>query len=397
MSAVDPVATDAVAEESATAPDAGRTRRALAHLRGAAPALAGYAAVRAVGLVVLALLARRAGQSLPGLLGRYDGVWYLGIAANGYDTSISYDADGLVNTNIAFFPLFPALIRVVSAVGIPPLYAGIVLAALAGLAAAWGIFAVGALLHSRRFGIVLAVLWGALPNAVVQNMVYTESLFTAACAWAIWAVLGRRWVLAGLLTVVAGLTRPTAVALVGAVGLACLVAIARRRDGWRPWAAAVLAPLGLLAYWGWCAVALGRADAWFWMQHEGWYSGLDFGRTTARSMLATVTAPQPLAVYATTLVLTAAAALLAVLVLNRRWPLPVVAFGAAMVALVAMEGGSYYHAKGRFLVPAFVLLIPIAGALVKASRFTRYVVLATLTAISASYGAYLLLVWTRSP
>jgi hypothetical protein len=68
-----------------------------------------------------------------------------------------------------------------------------------------------------------------------------------------------------------------------------------------------------------------------------------------------------------------------------------------MVALVAVEGGNYYHAKGRFLLPAFVLLIPVAAALVKASRTTRYAVLVTLTALSAWFGAYLLLVWTRSP
>jgi hypothetical protein len=390
------------APESAARPAAGSGAHRLAAavgaaVRAAAPALAGYLAVRLVGLLVLAALAERAGRSLPALLGRYDGVWYLGIAADGYDTSITYDADGLVNTNIAFFPLFPALIRTVSALGVPPLAAGILVAGAAGLAAAWGIYAVGARLHSRQLGIVLAVTWGALPHAVVQNMVYTESLFTALCAWAIWAVLGGRWLLAGVLTIGAGLTRPTAIALVGAVGLAALVAIVRRRDGWRPWAAAVLAPLGVLGYWGWCAVALGRPDAWFWMQHEGWRSELDFGRTTARSILATVTSGQQFAIYATTIVLGLAAVLAVVLILDRRWPLVVVAFGAAMVALVALEGGNYYHAKGRFLVPAFVLLVPVAMGLVRASRGTRYAVLVTLAGLSAWYGGYLLLIWTRSP
>ena len=204
-------------------------------------------------------------------------------------------------------------------------------------------------------------------------------------------------VLAGLLTVAAGLTRPTALALVGAVGLAALVAIVRRRDGWRPWAAAVLAPLGVLGYWAWCAVVLGRPDAWFWMQHEGWKSELDFGRTTANTVLATVTEGQPFAIYATTIVLGIAAALAVILFLDRRWPLVVTAFGAAMVALVALEGGGYYHAKARFLLPAFVLLIPIGMGLVRASRNTRYAVLVTMAGLSAWYGGYLLLVWTRSP
>jgi hypothetical protein len=385
------------AAEPVDAPDRPRFRRLADAARDAVPALAGYLAIRLSGLLVLAVLADRANKSLPALLGRYDGVWYLGIAAHGYDTSVTYDVDGLVKTNIVFFPLFPALVRAVSAIGVPPLYAGILVAGLAGLAAAWGIYAVGARLHSRQLGTVLAIAWGALPHAVVENMVYTETLFTAACAWAIWAVLRGRWVLAGVLTIAAGLTRPTALALVGAVGLAALVAIVRRLDGWRPWAAAVLAPLGILGYWIWCAVALGRPDAWFWMQHDGWRSELDFGRTTVETVLATVTEPQQFAIYLTTIVLGLAAVLAAVLVLDRRWPLVVVAFGVAMVALVALEGGGYYHAKGRFLLPAFVLLIPVAAALTKASRTTRCAVLVTMAGLSAWYGGYLLLVWTRSP
>jgi hypothetical protein len=371
-------------------------RETLAHrFREVAPALAGYAAARGFGLLVLAVLAARADRSVPDLLDRNDGAWYLGIATGGYDTSITYDADGLVNTNIEFFPLFPWLIRAGSAVGVAPLYAGIAIAAVAGLAAAWGIYAVGAQLHSRQLGILLAVLWGAVPHAIVQNMVYAESLFTAVAAWAIWAALAHRWLTAGLLTAVAGLVRPTAVALVAAVGLACLVAVFQRRGGWRPWAAAALAPAGLLGYWAWCAAALGRIDAWFWMQNQGWNSGLDFGETIVRSGLSTVTEPQPLAVYMTMLVVGIAAGLLALLILDRR-PLVVVAYGAAMLMLIAFQE-NYFWARGRLLLPAFVLLIPVAAALVGSSRSTRWVVLVSLAAVSAWYGCYLLLVWPQSP
>jgi hypothetical protein len=151
----------------------------------------------------------------------------------------------------------------------------------------------------------------------------------------------------------------------------------------------------VLTFWAWCAAALGRIDAWFWMQNEGWDSGLDFGGTTARSMLSTVTAPQPLATYVTMLVVGIAAVLLALLVLDRR-PLVVVAYGAAMLVLIAFQD-NYFWARGRLLLPAFVLLIPVAAALVRSSRSTRWVVLVTLAAISAWFGSYLLLVWPQSP
>jgi hypothetical protein len=64
--------------------------------------------------------------------------------------------------------------------------------------------------------------------------------------------------------------------------------------------------------------------------------------------------------------------------------------------LIAFQD-NYFWARGRLLLPAFVLLIPVAAALVRSSRSTRWVVLVTLAAISAWYGSYLLLVWPQSP
>ncbi|MGV9804472.1 hypothetical protein [Micromonospora chersina] len=90
---------------------------------------------------------------------------------------------------------------------------------------------------SRRVGLTLVALWALLPHAVVQNMAYTETIFTALVAWTLYALLRRQWLTAGLLCLVAGLSRPTATTVAAAVGLTALVAIVRRQDGWRPWAA----------------------------------------------------------------------------------------------------------------------------------------------------------------
>ena len=68
---------------------------------------------------------------------------------------------------------------------------------VSSFAAAAGIFRVGAMLHDARTGVVAVVLWSALPVSVVQSMAYTESLFTALAAWALHAVLARRYVAAG--------------------------------------------------------------------------------------------------------------------------------------------------------------------------------------------------------
>src|SRR5690606_36045782 len=156
------------------------------------------------------------------------------------------------------FPLYPGLIALLDPV-LPggPQAAGLAISWLAGPAAAWGLFAIGAHLRDRRTGVLLVALWAVLPHAVVQSMLYTETLFTALAAWSLYALLRRRWLTSGALCLAAGLLRPTAGALVLAVGLAALAAVWRRRDGWRPWVAGLIAPLGLLGYLGWVAHRLG--------------------------------------------------------------------------------------------------------------------------------------------
>ena len=60
-------------------------------------------------------------------------------------------------------------------------------------------------------------------------------------------------------------------------------------------------------------------------------------------------------------------------------------------------GGPAFHGKGRYLLPAFTLLLPVAAALARARLSTRILVLCLLAAISGWYGAYLLTVWLSSP
>ncbi|NEB75920.1 hypothetical protein G3I40_11900, partial [Streptomyces sp. SID14478] len=196
-------------------------RRDRPSLRRAAPALLGYAGVRALGLLALALWSAAVGKSPHTLLtARWDSLWYTRVAEHGYGWSVTLP-DGSVHSNLAFFPLLPWLERLVHAVG-PLSYAdaGLVVAWLASLAAAWGVFAVGDRLHGRRTGVCLAVLWGALPVGIVASMAYSEALFTALAAWGLYAVVRRHWVSAGLLAALAGLTRPVGAAVVAAVWVA---------------------------------------------------------------------------------------------------------------------------------------------------------------------------------
>ncbi|MFI5844228.1 hypothetical protein ACIA8K_31490 [Catenuloplanes sp. NPDC051500] len=374
-------------------------RRAL-HAFG--PAVLAYLLLRLFCLAVLVVFAKMAGESVTHLLTDFDAKWYAGIATGGYDDAIPLGPDGAPKpTNLAFFPLFPALILVVDLL-LPggAAIAGVVVAWLAGLVAAAGLAAIGTHLRDRRTGIILAALWAVLPHALAQSMGYSETLFTALAAWSLWALLRRHWLTAALLCALAGLTRPTGGALAVAVGLAALLAVIGNRGrftdgGWRPWLAGALSPLGLLAYIAWVGVRLGRPDGYFRVQDEAWGMAFDGGVFTLKTTKAVLTSQAPLMLYMNIAVLTLAVLLLA-LAITERLPWPLLVFSAVVLAL-ALGGEGYFHSKARLLMPAFPLLLPVAFALAKARLPQLVAVLTALAALSAWFGTYLALIWEYSP
>lgn len=356
-----------------------------------------YLLLRMAGVAFLWIVAGSQGRELGDLLGSSDAHWYVGIADQGYDTSIPVHDDGsLAPSNLAFFPLFPALIAVADIV-LPggSTAAAIAVAWLGGAAAATGIFAFGQQVRDERTGILLVALWAVVPHAVVQSMGYTETLFTAIAAWCLVHLLRRNWASAGLLAAVAGLTRPTAAALVLVVMLAALVAVVRREDGWRPWLAGLLAPLGLLGFIGWVGLRLDRIDGYTHVQNDAWHMSYDGGRAFVEQLHRLLVSQGPLAAYVTALVVLLSAALLVLLVVDRV-PWTACLYCADILGLSAL-GADYLHAKARLLLPAFPLLLPVASSLARARRSTVVVVIATLSVISSAYGSYLLLAWDHSP
>lgn len=369
-------------------------------LPDATPALLGYVAVRAVDLLIFFLFARYHGaDGWHFLNARFDSGWYRGIAENGYDSGVfGVLPDGRPRaSNLAFFPLYPALIALVMAVTpASSAVAGLVVSWLSGVAAAWGMYAIGRHLRDRTTGVLLAMLWGVVPHALVQNLAYSEALFTALAAWALYALLRRSWLAAGLLSTFAGLARPTANAVIAAVGLAALVAIVRRRDGIWPWVALLLSPVGYVGYLAWVGQRLGRLDGYFYMQHTAWGIEFDGGVDTVRTLREVLTEPVRLQFYVVTLVIAVALGLLVLLVADR-YPLPVVVYAAVTVAFVLGAGGGAYYGKGRYLMPAFTLLLPVAAALAAARWRVRAVVLTLMTLGAGWYGSYLFMVWKASP
>jgi len=364
--------------------------------RRAAPALAGYAAVRATGLVALALWSAARGTSPHTLLtARWDSLWYTRVAELGYGYEVRLP-NGDVHSNLAFFPLLPWMERAGAALT-PLSYAdaGLLVAALASLAAAWGIFAVAERVYDRRVGVCAVLLWAALPVGIVQSMAYSESLFTALAAWSLYAVLTGRWVTAGVLASLAGLTRPVGAAVVAAVWVAALTSYAQGRRthpaGGAPLlrraVGLLLAPLGAAGYVLWVGHHTGKGPLGYLDVQAGWRNGFDGGYAFARFIAGKFTSFPSALAGAGLLVGVALIVWLYWVCVRQRQPLPLLVYAGVVTAL-ALCASSYFGSKPRLLLPAFPLLLPLARALARVHPSRSWAVLGGVATASALYGAF---------
>ena len=301
-----------------------------------------FAAIRLLGLAVAGFLLPRGRfanlhASLWNLLRSWDAGRYLIIAAHGYPR----------DANIVWFPGYPAAIRAIDWIpGIGPVPAAVAVTVASGLAAAWGLTRlVMTLTGDRRISLLTTALWAAAPASFVLSMVYSEALFCALAIWSLIALTERRWLTAAGLTVLAGTVRGSALALVAAVTVAVLpvlIRAARTRQPlaawWRPAAALLLAPLGLLGYWGYVAWAVHRPGGWFWVERSV-RNGFDWGQSMMLALKNTIVAG-PQAFVVLTLLVIAAAVVLAVGSLTERMPLGLHVY-TVVIVLTALFAGPY--------------------------------------------------------
>ncbi|GAB2704980.1 glycosyltransferase family 39 protein [Kitasatospora kifunensis] len=375
-----------------------------------APALGAFGAAKLVGFAVFMYLlhwskdflhkqAVWGGGARPwDVVGSWDGWWYQDVAAHGYHPQSIAAVGGIEHisqNSVAFFPAYPAMIRVVMAcTGLGTYGAGMLVAILGSFAAAAGIYMVAARLGGHRTGVIAAVIWAVFPGSGVEWAVYSDSMFVALSAWACYAVMTRHWVAAGILTCIAGLNRPTAGALIAAVGLTALIALIRRTDGWRPLAAILIAPWGLIGYLGWVGYRMGDMGGYFALQRGPWSHYFDFGQytfETARDVMlgyapkgANCPVPNMIAVM-----LLLALPCLVVLMLRMRPPLVLVVFTLLTIALV-LPSFQLFPNLSRYLLPTFPLYIPLAMALRRLKLSSLIIVLGVVAAASGWYAGYAL-------
>jgi hypothetical protein len=184
-------------------------------------------------------------------LARWDSQFYLRIARQGYVAP----AQG-APLDAAFFPLYPALLRGLSAVtGLSLVAAGALASALC-LAGAVGVtYRLLADAAGEERAADATVLLLAFPGSLFLSAVYTESLFLLVSAGALLLARRGRFGAAGAVAALAALTRPNGVLAVAPLAVEAFLA---RRRGARifPGALALaLPPAALAAH----ALHLGRA------------------------------------------------------------------------------------------------------------------------------------------
>ncbi|MFE5631625.1 hypothetical protein [Streptomyces sp. NPDC056543] len=366
----------------------GLARRAFLSYRRARPAILCYLACKVLGIGWIAVRSAESGTPLETSLGYvWDARWYLGIAQNGYghaDLIPGYGGGPAGRwQDLAFFPLYPGAVRAAGEL-LPMTVVGtaLLITCVSSLVAAWGIHAFGSALHSHRVGVLLVVLWGLLPQAFIQSMAYPEAMFTALCAWTLYALLTRRLITASVLAVAAGLTRPLGIAVVAAVVVTAVLASPRGR---RTLAPVLVAPLGLLGYAVWAAVCTGRPLGYFDVQRD-WKTQVDFGESVIAAT-SRVAAGHVSAVEQASVLIVIAALVLLWALLSSRPPTAVVVFTLVLMA-VAIGVSGFIQIKPRFLLPGFTLLLPAAVALARAKPLTLVATLCALAFISFTYGAY---------
>ena len=170
---------------------------------------------------------------------RWDSGWYLDIVQHGYQVpQVSHQ---LQASSIAFWPLYPYLIRIISFLIPSPfvspqllLTIGVILSNIFLVLALTVIYHLILKLGHRSQVAQLAVWYLLLfPTSFIFSSFYTESLFLLLSAGAILLALNHRWLPAGLTGGLAAITRPYGVLILIPVFIIALESTGWQLKKWR--------------------------------------------------------------------------------------------------------------------------------------------------------------------
>ena len=158
----------------------------------------------------------------------WDGQWFREIAEHGYPRTQPTSHGEVVENQWGFYPLFPALVRVVMVVTQTSF--GVAASILNLTLGCTGMCVVYRMIGSRASqfsGVMTVVVLSSFPSAVVFQAAYSEALCFLLLVCAIWALSSRRYAGVMVFAVLLSLTRPIVLPLALVVVL----------HGWLRWRA----------------------------------------------------------------------------------------------------------------------------------------------------------------
>lgn len=275
---------------------------------------------------------------------RWDGGWYASIVAGGYRLA----QDG-VHHNVAFFPVYPALVWLAVRCGLPfsiagPLIANIAFLVLVAVAFAWARERAG---RAAAHWTVAALCF--VPLSLFCSVAYAESTFMLCSFLALRAFERGRYAHAAAWGALASAGRFAGIALAPAFALATLL----ERRGPGALAAAVAVPLGTLAFSLYLGARFGDPIAYV-HEEAAWRQGLGIDWAAWRDVASAPLAGQ----WAVQFALVAIAFVLA----KRRARVD----DPAAVAASTLVAGVEWRTWG--LYPTIALCMGLGGALVAVAR-----------------------------
>ena len=187
--------------------------------------------------------------------GRWDAEHYLGIAKAGYS-----------GTEFAFFPLYPALIKIVGAFTGSNLIAGLLISNAASFFGLLYLYKLVEHEYNRHVAQRATFYVSIFPTAIFFAAVYSEALFLFLTVASFYYVRERRWITAGIFGCLAALSRSEGVLLAAPLFIEWLIAAKEGgREFFRYWVDDVVkpaiglafVPLGLALYMGYLWVLSG--------------------------------------------------------------------------------------------------------------------------------------------
>jgi hypothetical protein len=177
-------------------------------------------------------------QEAIGLLDHWDVGQYINIATMGYG------ATGDARLRLAFYPLYPWLIRALLPIFRNPYVAGLAITAIASMALAVALYRLVKIDFDGDVARRAVWFMFIFPTSYFLHLVYTESLFMLLVVAAFIACRRRDWLYAGIYGALATLTHDTGILLVAAFGVEGLQELWLTRRWDIRWLWVSLIPLG---------------------------------------------------------------------------------------------------------------------------------------------------------